>query len=1482
MASANGNGQLDGDARVAVHSFDPDATPQQKAADAGKAKDQLSSVKDTQKQPTEREVAIDRGGGSAVVPTITVEDTDSTSKKLKVEGKVASPEPTVPGGFPAAPVPGIPDWYIVGWRQASGIDKPPVPEGEERDNAVLSLFLSEQFYGQWYHNAAIIVFAIFVSHFFTRFNFGWGWLFILLAVCNTYYATSMERVRRRSRDDIQRELVKTRLGSEHESAEWLNNFLDRFWLIYEPVLSATIISSVDQVLSSNTPAFLDSLRLSEFTLGTKAPRIDRVHTHPKTDDDIVMMDWALSFTPNDLSNMTPRQVAAKVNPKIILSVRVGKGLAVASMPILLEDITFSGLMRIRMKLMSNFPHVQIVDICFLEKPVIDYVLKPIGGETFGFDIANIPGLSSFIRDMTHATLAPMMYDPNVFTLNLEQLLSGVPLDAAIGVVQITIHSARGIKGTKIGGGTPDPYVSISINNRAELATTKYKHNTYNPTWMETKFILVNSLHESLTLNLYDFNDHRKNSLLGTASFEMIQLQDDAVHENVSSPLLLDGKDRGELKYDVSYYPVLKPEDGETETVAESSVGIVRLTIHQAKELDSSKMLSDDLNPLAKLFLASNPRQPIHVTKTFKHTKSPVWESAHEFLCADKRSSVVTIQVIDDRDFMKDPCIGYMSVRLEDLLSFNPRNVSEEVEARDWFPLSDCKSGKIRVSAEWKPLNMAGSLHGAGEYKPPIGVVRLWLDRATDIKNVEAALGGKSDPYVRVQVNNVTKGRTEVINNNLNPVWDQIIYVPVHSVKESLLLECMDYQHLTRDRSLGLVELHLNELAEANPDDASYPYKSLGVKETQDPIRLDKKNSFKGQLHYRAEFVPALNLRGVEFEQTGDGLGGGTSTSSDTDDAGSVVTAASDVSSDQEAKTTVTIKSHSKGQKSIDSTVSNGRVGTSSVPPSPVSPTSPAQAELPTKEDKKQEERGVQMTTEELMGQQSGIIVLNVISGELARKGRLEVLLDDGYWPCFSTQRASSRKAMWSYVGEGFIKELDFGKIWLRLNEAEEGEKDDIVAEWRGDAKAFLQETLNGPKSYQLQNGEEKNTSTVTIESRYVPVPVKLEPRESINNQGSLRVTLLEGRDLRAADRGGKSDPYVVFSLNGMKVAKSQTIKKTLNPTWNEDFDISVRSRVGSVFVAEVYDWDQVGRADPLGEARIDLEEIEPFQAAERTLPLILEKEGAKGQIRVRLLFKPEVIIKQRSKTSTFSTAGRAMTQIGGLPVQAGKGVFHGVTGVFKKDHNDHPPVPPVPQITSGQASHPIGTSGVVEAGSEPFPSNGTHDRMDSGGSGSGEPGTLRVVVIDAKDLSTGDAKPYAILRLGDKEHKTKHVGKTAHPEWNETFTFSASSLTPKIYVWVHDHKTLGKDKLLGEGEIDIWRHISPETISAAEVCAELNNGSGLVRLQVEFDPTNKPLGRRSSISSSDKNMSRTISMTSPSRFSLRGRRPGTSGADNDD
>lgn len=52
----------------------------------------------------------------------------------------------------------------------------------------------------------------------------------------------------------------------------------------------------------------------------------------------------------------------------------------------------------RLKLMTNFPHVQTVQVSFMEKPDFDYVLKPLTP----FDVNSIPGLSSFIKDQVHA------------------------------------------------------------------------------------------------------------------------------------------------------------------------------------------------------------------------------------------------------------------------------------------------------------------------------------------------------------------------------------------------------------------------------------------------------------------------------------------------------------------------------------------------------------------------------------------------------------------------------------------------------------------------------------------------------------------------------------------------------------------------------------------------------------------------------------------------------------------------------------------------------------------------------------------------------------------------------------------------------------------------------------------------------------------------------------------------------------------------
>jgi hypothetical protein len=158
-------------ANVPVHSFHPDASPAEKAAVAGQAATQLNSlaaasgsVNDVARgtpffyielarpyRVLHAELPVDTGS-EATVPTITIEDTD------KEQAKDA---PQLPGDLLASKASQIPDWYKVGWP---AFTTPEIvsEDADQKQLRLMNAWLSDQYYGQWYHNAAIITF---VCHF---------------------------------------------------------------------------------------------------------------------------------------------------------------------------------------------------------------------------------------------------------------------------------------------------------------------------------------------------------------------------------------------------------------------------------------------------------------------------------------------------------------------------------------------------------------------------------------------------------------------------------------------------------------------------------------------------------------------------------------------------------------------------------------------------------------------------------------------------------------------------------------------------------------------------------------------------------------------------------------------------------------------------------------------------------------------------------------------------------------------------------------------------------------------------------------------------------------------------------------------------------------------------------------------------------------------------------------------------------------------
>ena len=87
----------------------------------------------------------------------------------------------------------------------------------------------------------------------------------------------------------------------------------------------------------------------------------------------------------------------------------------------------------------------------------------------------------------------------------------------------------------------------------------------------------------------------------------------------------------------------------------------------------------------------------------------------------------------------------------------------------------------------------------------------------------------------------------------------------------------------------------------------------------------------------------------------------------------------------------------------------------------------------------------------------------------------------------------------------------------------------------------------------------------------------------------------------------------------------------------------------------MFDWNAVTNATKLGIAEIDLRDLNPFESVEREVPLAENQ----GSLSVRLLFRPEFVMKKRETIGTFSAAGNAAVNVASTAVGGGAKVVGG-------------------------------------------------------------------------------------------------------------------------------------------------------------------------------------------------------------------------------
>lgn len=1084
------------------------------------------------------------------------------------------------------------------WRKIGGWDLNETHEDKVHSLEALKAienYVMDHLWADWYYNTVMILGVSFFSWFFAFWGFSILMLGVVLLGAASVYRAEYRRFNRNIRDDMSRMDARNRLENEQETMEWMNSFLAKFWVIYMPALSEMVLYQANEVLKDQAPGYgIEKVSLDEFTLGSKAPRVDSIKSYTRKGKDVIEMDWAFSFAPNDTDDMTKNEIKKKINPKVALGVTIGKAFISKSLPILVEDQTFKGRMKIRLKLTDNFPHVKMVSIQFLEPPTIDYALKPVGGDTLGLDIMSfIPGLSSFVNSIIHSTLRPMLYAPNSLDIDVEEIMAQQSNDS-IGLLTVNIKRVYDLNSNELDGKECHPYVQLTVANSPDVKErTKIKKNTKNAVFLESKHLLINALEGNLlTFNVASYVPDKPDDIsVGRFDFNLADLLQEPELLNQTENITDGGRIVGKINYDLKWNKVMDKltlEDGTKEENIDSEIGILKLSLHGAYDLDLQKSVTGLLNPYAEVYIND---KHVKTTRKLRQINEPMWGLTFESLITQQSQTRVQVFV---KDMVDDSIVGRLDANLQDL-------IFETSRGQLWILSPPFRRGgpstKYKITAKWSALPLGDDSLKFFE-EPAIGGFKLRIRRAKGLINLEEV--GDVDPYVRVSQNGKPKGRTACIANTSDPYWDQVFFLPIANAHQHILLEIMDAEPEGKDRPLGSCAVTVDDFLKKNEEGYFLGYD--GSDEViEQPVLYDGKNH--GSLFYSVAFVPTLPVY----------------TLSQLDNLDTFLEKKKEREEEEKRKQEEQDKKYKENPDLYEW--------------------------VEMREDILPEPERVQLPLEKIVKYRTGVLMIHILEGSFKHNNCLvHTLFDDHAFSSGVTPRADGKKLSTPTKVEAFIRDMPNSKTIFRVSNKYivEHEKE-VVAEKSFDTAELLKKANAQPARIQIDS---KNS--IIIRAEYIPSAVKLAPCDTVLDVGHIRLDILSAENLRSVDSNGKSDPMCVVKLDGVEIFRTDKKRRTLDPIWNESFEFPILSRSRQPLMLEVYDWDLTNDDELLGTAVIDTVAIDPNDSTQFKVEL-----DTQGVLTLRATFKPHYV---RPPLNTRSGLPIDLSDVTGAPLKLVGGV----------------------------------------------------------------------------------------------------------------------------------------------------------------------------------------------------------------------------------
>ncbi|KAL6069579.1 Tricalbin-2 [Balamuthia mandrillaris] len=273
-----------------------------------------------------------------------------------------------------------------------------------------------------------------------------------------------------------------------------------------------------------------------------------------------------------------------------------------------------------------------------------------------------------------------------------------------------------------------------------------------------------------------------------------------------------------------------------------------------------------------------------------------------------------------------------------------------------------------------------------------------------------------------------------------------------------------------------------------------------------------------------------------------------------------------------------------------------------------------------------------------------------------------------------------------------------------------------------------------------------------------------EEEEAKEDEKVIKVRIIQGMDLIAADRNGYSDPYCKI-IGGRRTHKTRIIKKTLDPVWEEEFTVCIKD---NTFKIEAWDWDLFTKDDPLGQVTVDLNTtFSDFHSFPTKL-------------------------KEVVTTIPLEDVESGRLEIGVTPLSFGKETKLKKKKQRKAKHTQE-------NITQEQQEEDEKDESTLSTGDWD-----DEDESEEEDENESKIYAVKVRIIRARELVAGDkngfSDPYCKVFAKQKTYSTKVIKKTLDPQWNEELNVhTKDSILLKVFDW----NRIGSADRLGEISLSI-------------------------------------------------------------------------------